>query len=173
MLDDVPLEVVRLKHHLVLVNLADLALGGGAAEVAAATPQLMATEGGIHGALADVAGFALKEVVFLLRPPGEAIAGLHLRLIVKRLHPQQHVHPQHFIVGEEVLTTRPPQPQVAVEPTPQGGVELNTTAATAHPSRRHRMHARHQISQVRQRRCLKQRLVTVVIAAPTSSDQTP
>ena len=128
-LEDVPLQVVGLKHHLMLIGLSDLALGGRTAQVTATAAQLMAAERGIHAALSHIAGLDLEEVVFLLRPPGEAVAGLHVDLIFERLDAQQHVDPQDLVVREEVLPARAPEPQVAVEPAADAAVQLNATTA--------------------------------------------
>jgi len=63
----------------------------------------MAAQGGFHRAFADVTGLDVEEVVFLLRPPGKAIARLGFSLILKRFDPQEHVDPQDLIVGEKIL----------------------------------------------------------------------
>jgi hypothetical protein len=68
----------------------------------------MAAKGRIHRALPDITGLELKKVVFLLWPPGEAITGFRFDLILKGLNPEEHVHPQDFIVREKILAARAP-----------------------------------------------------------------
>jgi len=109
-----------------LTDLADLADRGGPRQVAAAAPQLVTAEPGLHRALWPVVGLGVEERLMSLRPPGEAVALIPVHQFAVDLDAQVHVDPQHLIVlGEEVGAARAPQPQVAGEPASQAGVEAD------------------------------------------------
>jgi len=127
-LQDVPLLVVGFEDQLVLIHLADLTFGGRATQVALATPKLVPAEVGLHGAVAHVAGLALKEVVLLFWPPGEAVSGFPFDRFTEAFHPQHHVDPQRLLIGKEIETPGPPQPQIAGEPAAHAAIKLNSAA---------------------------------------------
>ena len=103
LLEDLPVVVMGLEGHGVLIDLADLTDGGGSRQVAAAAPQLVAAEPGLHGALGPEARLLLEEPKVVLGPPGEAIALVALPRVGMDLDAQDHVDAQHLVVlGEEV-----------------------------------------------------------------------
>ena len=130
-LEDVPLLVVRFEHQFVFVDLADLAFGGTAAQVAAAASQLVAAEIGLHRAGGHKAGLLGKEVKVLFRPPAKAVSSLAFDRFAEALDAEHHVDPQHVSIGKEIQPSGTPQTEVARKPASQAGVEPN-------PAGRHR-----------------------------------
>ena len=91
--------------------------------------ELMAPQRGFHLATALKPGLASEEfvgmLVFLIRPPAEAVAALTHLGVRKRLHLQVHVQMENLIVTEGVLPPGTPQAQIAAEPAAQVAIHLN------------------------------------------------
>ena len=129
MLKDVPLLIVGFEDGFVLIHLSQPGAHRVSRQITATSLELMAPQRGFHLATALKPGLASEKfvgmLVFLIRPPAEAVAALTHLGVRKRLHLQVHVQMENLIVTEGVLPPGTPQPQIAAEPAAQVAIHLN------------------------------------------------